>query len=477
MSDSKSKFKSKSLQTGSSSEPSLKTSPPQKKDTSAPSFSNQENRTLKELKSSVSSRGFSLAKLGVQAGLGFLSHKMKKASQSEDSWKAFLTQQSQLLGRELGELKGSLMKAGQMLSVYGEYFLPPEANVFLKKLQADSPPVDWTVMQKNLKQLLSSEVLQELDIQTESLACASMGQVHRARVKETGEELAIKIQYPNVDKAISSDLKALKSILSLMNLLPKDFNSDSLFQEVRSMLEQEVRYDLEAELTLEYAHHLKDDPRYLVPRVNTRYSNQRVLSTSYMPGVRVDDPLVKNLSQNRRNALAESFLDLYFRELFDWRLVQTDPHFGNYKIKLDPQGHDSLVLLDFGATRRFTPEFMTDYKELIRSVYRDEKSKFYEASYKLGFLHKSDPPELQQAYEDFCFLTLEPFKSKGPYNWKNNDLPSRASQKAVQIIRNFSWRTPPQEILFLDRKTGGVFIFLSALEANIDARPIIEKYL
>lgn len=434
-------------------------------------------KTLKELKSSVSSRGFSLAKLGVQAGLGYIGHKMKKASQNDDSWKTFLTQQSQLLGRELGELKGSLMKAGQMLSVYGEYFLPPEANTFLKKLQAESPPVDWIVMQKNLNQYLSLELLAELEIQTDSLACASMGQVHRARVKNTGEELAIKIQYPNVDKAISSDLKALKSILSLMNLLPKDFNSDSLFQEVRTMLEQEVRYDLEAELTQEYARNLKEDSRYLVPKVYSRYSNQRVLTTSFMPGVRVDDPLIKNLSQERRNALAESFLDLYFRELFEWRLVQTDPHFGNYKVKLDPNGHDRLVLLDFGATRRFTPEFMADYKELIRSAYLDDKPRFYEASYKLGFLEPSDPPALKQAYEDFCFLTLEPFKAKGRYNWKNNDLPGRASQKAVQIIRNFSWRTPPQEILFLDRKTGGVFIFLSVLGADIDAGPIIEKYL
>jgi len=188
--------------------------------------------------------------------------------------------------------------------------------------------------------------------------------------------------------------------------------------------------------------------------------------------------LIKNLSQERKNKIAESFLELYFREIFEWRLVQTDPHLGNYKIKINLNGEDQLVLLDFGATRRFTPEFMVLYKSLIKMALNDDIEGFRQVSYQLGFLAETDPEELKQSFQDFCFLTLEPFKTgDGTYHWKNNDLPSRASAKAMHIIKNFSWRTPPQEILFLDRKTGGVFVFLSVLGADINARKILDRYL
>src|SRR5690606_19398227 len=118
-----------------------------------------------------------------------------------------LQNQAALLSNELGELKGSLMKAGQMLSMYGEHFLPPEANALLKSLQQDSRPLLWEAIEPHLKKYLPEEKLAELEIEKDALACASLGQVHRARIKATGEMICLKIQYPQVDKAIDSDLK------------------------------------------------------------------------------------------------------------------------------------------------------------------------------------------------------------------------------------------------------------------------------
>lgn len=445
-------------------------------------MSNDEKSDLKKIKTSVSSRSLSLAKIGMQAGLSYLNHKMQKSLSANDAEKnaqldsQFLTKQSANLSQELGQLKGSLMKAGQMLSMYGEYFLPPEANNFLKKLQSDSPPVEWSQIDKALKSYLSPDQLDMLRIEEKAYACASMGQVHRAQIKSTGDWVALKIQYPNVDKAIESDLKALKSILNLMGLFPKDFNPDPLFSEVKEMLEQETKYDLEAQLTTDYSIKLEADTRFLVPKVYNEFSAQKILATQFMPGVRADDPIVKSLSQKRRNALSESFLHLYFKELFDWQYVQTDPHLGNYKVKVNFDEKDQLVLLDFGATRKFQPEFMKQYKELIRASLYDNVKEFNEISYQMGFLKVDDPSELKLAFQEFCFATLEPFKIKN-YNWKTNDLPQRVSKMAMKIVKEFPLRSPPQDMLFLDRKTGGVFIFLAVLGAEINGREILEQYL
>jgi hypothetical protein len=226
-----------------------------------------------------------------------------------------------------------------------------------------------------------------------------------------------------------------------------------------------------------------------VPQVFERYSNQKVLATEYLEGFKADHPLIQALSQKRRNQISENFLDLYFKEIFDWNLVQTDPHLGNYKIQIDPHGNDRLVLLDFGACREFKTDFMRDYREMIKGSVIFNEELFLNACRRIGFIVENDKPEYIQALSEFCYETVEPFwtpedprnklkkiAGDGTYRWKDTDLPGRVFKKAIQF-KNFDLRAPPREIIFLDRKTGGVFIFLSVLQAEINARKIIEPYL
>ncbi len=161
-------------------------------------------------------RGMSLLGLTLASGVkyaGFtLGNLLTNKEQRGERWDKFLALQSSMLVEELGRLKGSIMKAGQMLSVYGEHFFPPEVNRILKTLQMQSRAVSWDEMAKVLVAQLGDEILSELHIDPEPLAAASMGQVYRATHKESGEVLAIKVQYPGVDKAIDSDLNTLNKI-------------------------------------------------------------------------------------------------------------------------------------------------------------------------------------------------------------------------------------------------------------------------
>ncbi len=441
-------------------------------------------KKLTQIKSSMLSRSFSVAKLGLNAGVKYAATKL-----GNKSFDDFVTSQAGLFTKEFGELKGSLMKAGQMLSVYGEYFFPPQANAILKTLQSDSPAIEWDIMLTYLQKYFSAELLDELEIDPEPIGTASMGQVHKAKILKTGEIIALKIQYPDVDKAIDSDVAALKTLLKVSKIIPDGLDLKAIFEEVKMMLRQELDYVNEARLTKKYRELLEGDTRFVVPRIFARYSNKRVLATEFIDGLRADHPLVQSLSTQRRNRLSENFLDLYFKEIFVWNLVQTDPHLGNYKIQIDALGDDRLVLLDFGACREFSQEFIENYRQLIQGSVRNDEKLFLDAGRKLGFIKKGDSEAYIEAYKDFCYETVEPFWSPedprnklnkiatdGTYRWKETDLPGRIVKKALHF-KNFDLRSPPREIIFLDRKTGGVFIFLAVLKAEINARKLIDAYL
>jgi predicted unusual protein kinase regulating ubiquinone biosynthesis (AarF/ABC1/UbiB family) len=453
---------------------------------------------LKKIKTGVLSRGLALAKVSMTAGAKVASHTVGNlfASESEktDRFKDMLVSQINLLTRELGQLKGSLMKVGQLLSMYGEHFLPPEANALLKSLQSQSPPLEWKEIEKVLKRQLTQEKLDLLEIDPNPIGSASLGQVHRAQIKADGRWVAMKVQYPGVDKAIEGDLKALQSILSVSKLIPRGPKLDDLFNEVRSMLHQEVDYARELEQTEEFRVRLVDDPRYVIATPFPEFSSRRVLTTSYEVGVPVDGQEVLSLPLDRRNAIGEAMLELYFRELFEFGAVQTDPHFGNYRVRLSAPGSsiakDQLILFDFGAVRKFSKTFLESYREMVTGSHKRDQQMLLKGASGLGFILPEDSEDLKQVFTELCYLISEPFYSpstpgvpahlyapNGAYRWGESDLPKRAAKKGTELALAFKMRTPPREILFLDRKMGGMFIFLSVLKAEFPTQSILAKYI
>jgi predicted unusual protein kinase regulating ubiquinone biosynthesis (AarF/ABC1/UbiB family) len=437
-------------------------------------------KKLHKIETSVLSRSLKLAKLTINTGahLGAMSLKkvFKNDSQKEELWKNFLKDRALEWSQDLGELKGSLMKAGQLLSMYGEHFLPTEANHLLKSLQSQSPAIDWTIIEKILLKELGEVKLKDLEIEKESIGSASLGQVHRARIKGSNQQIALKVQYPLVRQAIDSDLKALKSLLKLMKLIPQNIDIDPLFEEVKIMMDQETNYVLEKENTRLYKKQIESDSRYVLPDVIEPFCTNSVLATTYELGLAVDDPIVMKLPQERRNRLASLFLELYFKELFEWGFVQTDPHLGNYRIRLQPDGQDQIILLDFGAVRKYDEKFLTAYKEMIKSAVLGDIESLNKAASLLDFIRPGDSAEVKNEFISFCLATVEPFTDT-TYDWKNTDLPQRLTQKAFKMVQKFPLRTPPKELLFLDRKTGGVFIFCSVMQAKMNSRHLLLKFI
>lgn len=432
----------------------------------------QKKASLKDIRTSLLSRGLSLAKASIKAGGLTASQWLSSDGTARPGW----LNQVEYLIQEIGQLKGTAMKVGQTLSMYGEHLLPKEVNDVIKKLQQESPPLHWDGIEAVLIDELGHEKLSQLDVEHDSIAAASIGQVHRARLKSGGVPLALKVQYPGVDTAVETDLKLLKFMLNMSDLVPRGPRMDQIFAEIREMFHQEVDYGFERDFGQQFRAAVASDPRYVVPEVFPEFCTRRVLTAEFVVGHRADSAEVQALSLERRNRLGRAFFELYLRELLELQLMQTDPHLGNYLIQIDPVGeNDRLVLLDFGAVRAVPDDFLVSYSSLIDGGIHGDERKIEKAGRQLKLLLPEDNLELVQAYIELCKMLMEPFG--GVYDWAENDLPKRVGAKLSKIAFNHKLRSPPRELVFLDRKLAGVFIFLSVLKCKMDARPWLEEAL
>lgn len=453
-------------------------------------------KDLKKIPSHVLSRGMSLLNLTVSTGARYAGLKFTDLFSSvEDREKRlqdFFLEQATELVQELGRLKGSIMKAGQMLSVYGEHFFPPQINQILKSLQSDTPPVVWEEMEQTIRSQLGDEKYAKLEIDKEPIAAASMGQVYKARIRETGEVLALKVQYPGMDKAINSDLSSLKTILSVSHLAPKGSDFDEIFREIRMMLHYEVDYVRELEQLQWFQEKLKDDHRFIVPKVYTEFSTKRLLAMSYEEGLPLDHVKIEEISQERRNRISASFMELMFREIFEWRQVQTDPHFGNYKIRLadETDTQDRILLLDFGAVRSFPKRYIEPFAQLIHSALEKDIEDNFHAGLNLGFLREDDSEKVRDLFARICFTAIEPFEVRfaspqvdgseegsDPYKWGETKLLDKLTELAKDALFTFRLRPPPREAIFLDRKMVGTYTILTKLKLRMGPRTLLQKYL
>lgn len=450
---------------------------------------------LHKLKTRPLDRNLAMAKVGLLAGTQIAGHELlnlfRSAEVRTEKDRAFYTRQAEFLARELGLLKGSIMKVGQMLSLYGQYFMPEEAVDVLRGLQDDTPHVDWKIMRPALERQLGRERMAELEIEPEPLAAASLGQVHVAYRKHDRRKLCLKIQYPGLPQAIDSDIRTLSRLVTAARLAPRGFDLKPIMEEVRDMLHHEVDYPAEMNTTLWYRQRLAQDSRYVVPEVFPEYSAGQVLTTSFEAGEHVQSDVVQNLPQARRDRLAYAALELFFREFFEWGRVQTDPHFGNYRIRIDPAGqNDSIVLLDFGATRQFPPAFLRAYREVIRGAFEREAGRIFRGGVDIGLLRASMPDALRQAFAEVCFLIIEPFTDPatglvpagllnpaGAYRWGASDLPTRVTASVGRASLSRHFRVPPREIVFLHRRLGGLFVLLAVLDAELHGRSMMADFL
>jgi predicted unusual protein kinase regulating ubiquinone biosynthesis (AarF/ABC1/UbiB family) len=179
--------------------------------------------------------------------------------------------------------------------------------------------------------------------------------------------------------------------------------------------------------------------------------------------------------QARRDAVGTLLERLLFRELFEFRVMQTDPNFANY---LYQPARGRVALLDFGATRRFTPAFVANFARITRAVIDGDADAVARGAMRIGYLARDDAPERVRAVVDVIALVCEPLRQRGRYDFSASDLPSRVRDLGFDLaVRRGLLRSPPPETIFLHRKLVGSFLLLARIGARVDARSLVLPFL
>ncbi len=457
---------------------------------------------MKSIKKGGLSRRLSIGVAGAKGGLGLLQAKagsllLPKDQQQAHNDKA-LEREAKRFVEHLGELKGAYVKIGQMLALYGEHILPVQVTSALHTLESSTTPLDWGVMRPVLVSELGQEVVSAMMIDQQALAAASLSQVHKARFDLTKANftqnaddesaICIKIQYPEIANAIEDDFKNMMQMLALARWVKSGRQMESLTKELKHYLVRETNYRYELETASKVGDLLRGDNRYQVPHYYEKACTKKVLTMEYVDGVDVTDPSVQSLSQKRRNALAESMLELFFKEAFEWRLMQTDPNFGNYRISIDNHSdNDKLVLLDFGAVHELSESFSKALQVAIMAAQEGDTPSLVEGLIALNCLRQSDSEAVKKSFAEFCQFILEPFKNSfegvpsfaidgDVYHWKASRLLKRAGRVGSQGMLVKGFTVPPSEFMLMVRKLTGVFTFVSALGAKTKSAHLLNAY-
>ena len=295
---------------------------------------------------------------------------------------------------------------------------------------------------------------------TEPIASASIGQVHRAETHD-GRRLALKIQYPGVRQSIDSDVANLALLARTPGLVPAELDPAPLLARVREQLHRETDYRAEARAATEYRRRLGDDPVLRVPAVHEDFSTEHILATDFAAGEPIERLAHDATSQAERDRVAAALCRLSVREFFEMRLVQTDPNFGNY---LYEQESGRIALLDFGATEAVESHRVEQLRELGRALRALDRDRTAAAALAAGFIATEDTAGQARGIVDMMLMAGEPLQQRGPYDFGASDLFSRAfDQGRAQFFGDGYGRTPPPDLLFLQRKFVGTFLLCTRL--------------
>ena len=381
------------------------------------------------------------------AGEKYLGRKIEREEHAEE------------LLKSLGNLKGPLMKVGQILATIPDA-LPPEYATALQQLQSNAPPMGWPFVRRRMKTELGANWQSKFkDFEKESAAAASLGQVHKATLHD-GRGVACKLQYPDMESAIQADLNQLKIMFSLYERYDKAISTRYIHAELAERLKEELDYKLEARHCQLYEHMLKDTANVHVPEIVEDLSTSRLLVSTWQEGQSilnfVDAP------QEQRNILATNMFNAWYVPLYYYGVIHGDPHLGNYTVR----GDNTINLLDFGCVRIFPPQFIGGVIDLYHALMNNDNARAVHAYETWGFKDLSkELIDTLNIWARFLYAPVMDDKTRKIGEATGGIYGRETAQQVHQKLREFGGVTVPREFVFMDRAAlglGSVFLHLKA---------------
>ncbi len=365
-----------------------------------------------------------------------------------------------LLFENISLLKGTAVKITQALALHN--ILPQSIQKELAKSYNQIKPVNQALVMKIIKNEFKQEhskLFKEFNLKP--FASASLGQVHLATTHDN-EKLAVKLQYPSIDKTIQNDIKLVKKFARFKKGIL------NIIEEVEEKLYEEIDYEKEMQNNL-WAYEKFNSKNIVVAKVYKEYSTKHVLATSLIEGLDLYSWLLTEPKQKEKEKIANAMLNVFAKSVFEYHKMQADPNPANYIVTHD----NKLALIDFGCVKSFTQEFIQDYIISYKICTSTDKNKVLNFYKKIGII-KNIEDISDEVFETkilmFTQWAIEPFlhdeyKFTKEYLDKGVKLADVFLNKPFFIVKDF---------VFLDRVSHGLYSLFAQMDIVVDMRTFRE---
>jgi predicted unusual protein kinase regulating ubiquinone biosynthesis (AarF/ABC1/UbiB family) len=425
--------------------------------------SSKEPVSQKEITSGRAKRVLKVGELATSVGSSYLMEALKAPFRSADRRQQALldthVKTAIKVVERSKELRGAFTKLVQMLSMRDD-LLPGEMLQVLSAVQSSVPPMDYAMIRR--------QIVAELDeppeslfasFETQAFAAASLGQVHKATLKD-GREVVVKVQYPGVEETVKQDLQNIKALLQTFTLIGRDvmrqkIDPSEVYHELEERLYEELDYINEAKNIALFQRMFRDDDEVVIPDVYPDLSSRRVLTMERVDGYPLQEVLAPGVDQSLKDWVAVKYFRVVWRQIFEYGVLHTDPNPGNYLVTYHPK----LVILDFGSIRIFPEKIRQAYHVLAKAILARDFKVMARCFVELDYLNPNDDPKPMFKIMDIVF---EPVLEDVEYNPRNYNSVQRGMDIAAIGLEHRLFKDPGHRV-FLVRALMGLDAYLKQL--------------
>lgn len=370
----------------------------------------------------------------------------------------------------LKNLRGAAMKFGQLLSLDETVILSPDLAAIFAQLQSSGYSMTPSQLKKVLNHNWGDDWLKHFKyFDVRPFAAASIGQVHKATLK-SGEVVAIKVQFPGVKQSIDSDLATLKFIMKTSGMLPENFPLEHYLSQCGDLLKRETNYELEAENINLFSGFLNGSKVINVPKVYNKLSTDQTLTMSFLEGRELSN--IMEFDQSARDEISLNLIELLFNEIFNFKMVQTDPNLANFLLT---RGGKSICILDFGACCRVSEDTYRLYKELLSVALSLDLNCIKSFLQEKNFIPQETSMAGTKFLENIISVTINELSKDETFDFQK----SKVFQLIVQENLNLYFDLMPSSVLgsdfiFIQRKIFGLILFFRSIGTKLPLLKILK---
>jgi ubiquinone biosynthesis protein len=388
-------------------------------------------------------------------------------------------------------LRGLFIKVGQLISIMANV-LPDAFREELERLQDQVPPRPYRDIEARLREEFGGRSPNEVfaEFSPEPVASASIGQVHRARLP-SGEEVAVKVQYPDIEEIVRTDLRALRRIFDLLRWFMPDYGFDTIYREIREMVMAELDYRREAaaieKISANFAARKATAANVVFPRVMTQFSTARVLTTEWIEGTKVADLEKLASLQVDRRAAARVCVEAYCQQIFIDGLYHADPHPGNLLLQAPaaPDAPPKVVFLDFGATATVSEGMRRGMVSFLQGAMTRDTNRIVTSMREMGFISRRADPEVFDRVVQYFHDKMRGQISIEGFSLKNLRFEADKSLGSLLDLRDLNVSLAdlrdafhiPKEWILLERTLLLLLGVCTTLDPEMNPIDVIQPYL